>query len=72
MKLSEFFECHFTPVHLARCKKRTCDLYRQIVNLWIGEVDDLDLEKITPNITIYAPDAASNGYRATFDRLPSG
>jgi len=47
MLLSHFFDEHFTPVYLARCKKRTVDLYRQILNLWIGEIDDLELSEIT-------------------------
>jgi hypothetical protein len=48
MRISEFFGRYFTDVYLARCKKSTRELYRQIVDLWIGEVDDLHLTEITP------------------------
>jgi integrase len=47
MKLSEFFGRYFTPVYLARAKKRTVDLYRHVVDLWISELDDLEISQIS-------------------------
>jgi len=46
--MSEFFGSYFMPVYLARDKVRTRDLYQQVVDLFIAEVDDLEISKISP------------------------
>jgi len=48
MYIYDFYANHFAKVYLARCKKRTVDLYKQILNFWIDEIGNLEISKISP------------------------
>ena len=49
MYIKEFYEKYFSPVYLARVKKRTVDSYKQILDLWIDDIGNLDIGQIRPD-----------------------
>jgi len=48
MYIWDFYHQHFVPVCLSRVQKSTRAIYDQVVNLWMSEVGNLDIQKITP------------------------
>ena len=43
-----FITSTFVPVCLSRCQKSTRQIYQQVINLWIEEIGNSDIQKISP------------------------
>jgi len=48
MYIWNFYHEHFVPVCLSRVQKSTRQLYDQVANLWMSEIGNLEIQKITP------------------------
>ena len=48
MYIYDFYRNYFAPVCLSRAQKSTRQIYDQVIQLWINEVGNSEIHKITP------------------------